>query len=125
MAESHPAPNEGALTNTKGGLYLLRKLNEPALNTDSHRMRPIVSAQLVHDIAYMPFHCVFTYCQGISRLLVRQTIGDMLQHLNLSVGETILINMSRQLSRNLWGEAALSGGQGTYGFNEFMAQRAF
>src|SRR5690606_36981243 len=88
-------------------------------------MCSVLGAQLLHDIAYMPFHCIFTDCQGVSRLLVRQAISDMLQHLALSVGDTVLIDVSRQFRRDLWRKTALSGCQVAYGCNEVMAQRTF
>lgn len=42
MAEAHTAPDGEALTNTKVG-YLLRKIDNPSLDTDSYRVSPIMS----------------------------------------------------------------------------------
>jgi len=49
----------------------------------------------------------------------------MLQLLNFSVGETVLIDVNRKFRRDLRGEVELTGRQHAYGFNEFMAQCAF
>ena len=64
-------------------------------------MRPIVGAELVHEILDVEVDGRFGNAKMIGDLLVAMTIADQPQHIQLAAGQVFVAEMLDQLGRDL------------------------
>src|SRR5689334_23683370 len=72
-----------------------------ALQRDRYRMGAIVRAELCQNTLHVSFDCLFGNAEFIRDDLISIAGGDLLQHLDLAVGQCVVRVMLRQFNGDL------------------------